>query len=106
MPEKELPYRKKIFDFLTEKFSDFRLNEQDFYNKIDSDDGYSDKVFTVISDKFSDFTKGKDDFIGDLKKKKILPTHWYNTGLGKVLVWMAQKTFSNHNSKKQGFYLH
>ena len=68
-------YRKKIYTFLSDNFSDFKTPEVDFYSKLDKDPEYAGKVWGVISDNFSDFKRPKEEFIslmGPGPKKKDL----------------------------------
>ena len=62
-PIEDPVYRKKIYKFLTDNFSDFTTNEQDFYKKLDTDQAYAPKVYKLLKDNFSDFDRPEQDFL-------------------------------------------
>jgi len=66
----EPPYRKKVYDLLSSKFSDFKRTEQEFYTKLDSEPEYYTKVHELLSNKFSDFKRPIGEFKDMLGLKK------------------------------------
>jgi len=82
-PNEDPVYRKNIYKFLTDNFDDFKVSEQDFYKKLDTDQAYAPKVYKVIKDNFSDFDRGEQDFMflmtpSKKKTKPYLVSHpWY-----------------------------
>jgi hypothetical protein len=76
VPNQEPPYKKKVWDILSNNFEDFKLSEDDFYKKLSSDKEYAGKVHDVLINNFEDFSKPKDKFIADITfeepvKKKV-----------------------------------
>ena len=62
-PNEDPVYRKKVYKFLSDNFSDFTTAEQDFYKKLDTDQTYAPKVYKLLKDNFSDFDSGEQDFM-------------------------------------------
>lgn len=56
-------YRKKIYDFLSTNFADFKRTEADFYKKLDTDSNYAGQVYDVISKNYSDFGRPRNEFL-------------------------------------------
>lgn len=62
-PQEDPVYRKKVYNFLKRELSDFKLSEDDFYKKLDTDQAYAPKVYSFLKNNFSDFTKPEQDFL-------------------------------------------
>lgn len=76
-PQEDPVYRKKVYNFLKRELSDFKLSEDDFYKKLDTDQAYAPKVYNFLKNNFSDFTKPEQDFLFLMtpsKKKDEIPT--------------------------------
>ena len=73
MEVKDPPYRKKVYDLLSQNFSDFKRTEEEFNAKLDSDPAYAEQVYGVLSQNFADFKRPKDEFLGMLGKPQAPP---------------------------------
>ncbi len=69
----DIAYRKKIYGFLSNNFSDFKRTEEEFNSMLDNQEGYAEQVYGVISSEFADFGRSKEEFISLMlpSKKKV-----------------------------------
>lgn len=78
-PQEDPVYRKKVYNFLKRELSDFKLSEDDFYKKLDTDQAYAPKVYSFLKNNFSDFSKPEQDFLFLMtpsKKKRRNPNNF------------------------------